>query len=555
MLAAAHAQDQPVGTVSQIGQSNQISQLSNSIGQVRSEAGPLRIGSKRFTESYVLGELLQRVASRHGPAIHRAGLGNTAILLAALRDGEVDLYPEYTGTIAREILHRDDLTSLTDLQSALRPLGLGLAVPLGFSDAYALALPSALAAARGLHGIGDLAHHPALRLAFSQEFLSRPDGWPALAHAYALESLAPRGMDHGLAYSAVAGGAVDIIDAYTTDARLGRDHLVLLDDPLKIIPAYDAALLYRLGTPSRFPAQWQALLPLENQIDEARMRRANAEVDLDHRSFGEAAAHLLASLPLRPVAGADAGPAGKSETAHTARPGPAITPADSLASATPGNAPSGGADDNVWSRFWQDLLAPDTGLLLYQHLELVFGPVLLACAIGVPLGVLAVRFRGPGQVLLALVSIGQTIPALALLALLIAATGRIGLIPALLALFIYALLPIVGATQTGLSTIDRNLREAAVALGAPWAARTWHIELPASRATVLAGVRTAAVINVGGATLAAFVGAGGLGERIVSGLAVNDPALLLAGAVPTAALALVIQAAFAWLERAWRSDR
>jgi osmoprotectant transport system permease protein len=143
----------------------------------------------------------------------------------------------------------------------------------------------------------------------------------------------------------------------------------------------------------------------------------------------------------------------------------------------------------------------------------------------------------------------QTVPSLALLAVLIALTGRIGIAPAIAALFLYALLPIVHNTASGLADIPGHLRETAQALGISQGARLRLIELPLAARSILAGIKTSAVINVGTATIAAFVGAGGYGERIVAGLAVNDSAMLLAGAVPAAMTALALQWGFDVLER------
>jgi osmoprotectant transport system permease protein len=483
----------------------------------------LRIGSKRFTESYVLGELLRQQAASAGPAIHRAGLGNTAILLAALQSDQIDVYPEYTGTIVREILGREDLESIEAMRAPLAAMGLGVGVPLGFNDAYALAVPATLAKRLGLRTLADLATHPELRLGLSQEFLQRRDGWPNIVRRYQLNLPTPHGLDHGLAYQALSSDAVDVIDAYTTDARLARTGLIVLDDPLHALPPYQAVLLYRLGVPERAPGAWRALTALTGRIDAEAMRLANAQVDLDHRSFAAAASALRARLDQD----------GRRSSATT------VTPPEREA-ADQSSAPQAG----LGARLLSTLLSRETLHLLGQHLALVGGPVLLAILVGLPLGMLAAYVPRLGAPVLVVTGVLQTVPALALLALLIAVTGTIGMLPALVALFIYALLPIVSATQVGLVGIDRDLREAAVALGAPWLLRVRYIELPAARRTILAGVRTAAVINVGGATLAAFVGAGGLGERIVSGLAVNDPALLLAGAIPAALLAVLIEWGF-----------
>ena len=179
-----------------------------------------------------------------------------------------------------------------------------------------------------------------------------------------------------------------------------------------------------------------------------------------------------------------------------------------------------------------------------QHLWLVFASLAASCAAGIPLGIWAARSTTAHRIILPLVGVLQTIPALALLAFLIAVLDRIGTLPALVALFLYGLLPIVRNTATGLSEVARGYKQAGAALGLREGTILRLIELPVAARSILAGVRTSAVINVGTATIAAFIGAGGYGERIVAGLAVNDNALLLAGAVPAAVLALLIEGAF-----------
>ncbi len=213
-------------------------------------AEPLRVGSKRFTESYILGEVLVRAA---GEATHRPGLGNTGILVSALKSGSIDLYAEYTGTIAKEIVRLEGSPGLAELNRALAPLGLGVAVPLGFNNSYALAMREERAQALGIRTLGDLAKHPALKLGLSQEFLGRSDGWPGLKAAYGLPFAAPAGLDHGLAYEAIAAGKIEVMDIYTTDAKIERFQLRALEDDRKYFPRYEAVLLYRLDVPQRFP--------------------------------------------------------------------------------------------------------------------------------------------------------------------------------------------------------------------------------------------------------------------------------------------------------------
>jgi osmoprotectant transport system permease protein len=469
------------------------------------------VGSKRFTESYILGEILRETAARAGAkAEHKPGLGNTGIVFAALKSGAIDVYPEYSGTIAREILRLDGNPALAEIDRRLAPMGFGAGVPLGFNNTYALAMRDDQAAKLGIRTLADLARHPGLKLGLSQEFIGRGDGWPGLKRAYGLPHETPSGLDHGLAYEAIAAGRIDVMDIYSTDAKIERYGLRVLEDDRGFFPKYDAVLLYRRDLPQRAPQAWQALAALEGKIDSRRMIRLNAAAELEGRTFQQAAASFF-----------DAG-AGAAGTAVSKR--------GVLAA----------------------LVGPDLWKLTREHLVLVAVSLALAVVIGVPLGVLAFKVRGAGQPILAAVGVIQTVPSLALLAFLIAALDRIGTIPALVALFLYALLPIVRNTHAGLEGIRPGMRQAALALGLSARDRMLSIELPLAAPTILAGVKTSAVINVGTATIAAFIGAGGYGERIVQGLALNDNALLIAGAVPAAVLALLVQGAFDLVERHWQ---
>ena len=466
-----------------------------------SAPGKLTVGSKRFTESYILGELVCQTLQASGAACeHKQGLGNTGILEQALSSGAVDVYPEYTGTIVRELLKREGNPSLAELNQWLAPRGLKAGVPLGFNNTYALAMREADAQRLGVKTMSDLAKLPAasLRLGLSHEFLVRADGWPALKVAYALPFTPGSGLDHGLAYEAIKAAQVDVIDVYSTDAKIGRYALRVLQDDRGFFPKYDAVLLMRAAVNDA------PLRSLQGRIDERAMIALNAQVELDGRSFADAARGFLASTPTQ---------AGQRQT------------------------------------FIERLFAPDLWRLTWQHLLLVFGSLAMALVVGVPLGVAAWRWPKLSAAVLGAAGVVQTIPSLALLAFLIALLGAIGFWPALLALFIYALLPIVSNTHAGLMAVPPGLQDAARALGLTPAQRMRLVMLPLARPVLLAGARTAAVINVGTATMAAFIGAGGYGERIVAGLAVNDTQAMLAGAVPAAVLALVVQWGFGRLER------
>ena len=458
----------------------------------------LRIGSKRFTESYILGEILARVTGGE----HKPGLGNTGIVLAALKAGAIDLYPEYTGTIAAEIVRLPPTATLEQLNRALAAEGLAAGVPLGFNDTYALAMREDRAEQRGIRRLSDLARHPPLQLGLSQEFLGRADGWPGLRRAYGLPQ-SPNGLDHGLAYEALAAGRIDVMDVYSTDAKIERYRLRVLEDDRHFFPHYDAVLLYRLDVPRRFPREWQALAALEGRIDERLMIRMNAAAELEGKSFAQAAALFT----------------------------------------------GGGAATEHRRTFWTTLFGADFWRLTRAHLVLVAASLAAAIAAGIPLGIAAAKLPRAAQAILAVVGVIQTIPSLALFAFLIALVGTIGAMPALIALFLYALLPIVRNTHAGLTGISRGMRQAAMALGLRARERVWLIELPLAAPSILAGIKTSAVINVGTATIAAFIGAGGYGERIAAGLALNDNVTLLAGAIPAAALALIVQGVFEIAER------
>ena len=479
------------------------------VGPPALAADPVQVGSKRFTESYVLGELVRQTLLQAGvPAAHQPGLGNTGILEQSLASGAVDVYPEYTGTIVREILKRDPAgnanPSLAQLNEWLAPRGLKVGVPLGFNNTYALAVRESVAAQLDLKSISDLARLApgALKPGLSHEFQQRADGWHALARAYGLKLAPGAALDHGLAYDAIQAGQVDLIDIYSTDAKVGRYAVRVLVDDRQFFPRYDAVLLMRRSLDDT------PLQKLAGRLDERSMIALNAQVELDGLSFADAAQRFLAGAGTTPAAARRQG-------------------------------------------FVDRLLAPDLWRLATQHLALVLGSLGLALAVGVPLGVWAWARPRWAAGLLGAVGVLQTVPTLALLAFLIAALGAIGFWPALLALFVYALLPIVRNTHAGLAGVPQGLTLAASALGLTPRQTLFAVQLPLARPVLLAGAKTAAVVNVGTATVAAFIGAGGLGERIVAGLAVNDSALMLAGALPAAVLALAVQWAFDALERRW----
>jgi osmoprotectant transport system substrate-binding protein/osmoprotectant transport system permease protein len=467
-------------------------------------AAGVSVGSKAFPESWVLGEGLAALLRAGGvtEVRHRRNLGGTEIVYQALRSGEVDVYPEYTGTIAEVIVRRPG-ADLATLRAAMARESLGISAPIGFNDSYALAVTESTARRYRLTRISDLAAHPDLELGLTHEFLGRGDGWPGLARRYGLRLRRVRGIQHELAYGAIAAGKIHVTDIYTTDAQIARLGLRMLEDDRGFFPRYDAVWLYRLDLAWREPRALAAMERLAGRIDESRMIRANARVVLGGAT-PEAAAETLLAEALGTV------------------PGPRAGPRASLL---------------------RDVLR-DT----LQHLRLVGVSLLAAVLVGLPLGIVAARAAWLARALLAVAGLLQTIPSLALLAFLIPLLG-VGMVPALVALFLYGLLPIVQNTYVGLVTIPPALTEAAAALGLSARAQLLRVQLPMASPAILAGIQTSAVINVGTATLAALIGAGGLGEPILSGIQLRRHGLILQGALPAAALALLVQWGFGRLER------
>jgi osmoprotectant transport system permease protein len=464
------------------------------------EAPVVRIGSKSFTESYLLGEIAARVIERTGEARadRRLGLGGTGIAYHALESGAIDLYPEYTGTLGRVILKDPGLTTVEAIRGALAPRGLAISDALGFDNTYALAVRRDKAVELGLKAIGDLAAHPELAAAFTSGFLEREDGWPGLRLRYGLRLKDVRVVEHALAYRAIASGETDIIDVFSTDGQLERLRLQILDDDRHFFPDYSAVLLVRRSFVDRFPRSWRALQEsLVGRIDGARMSRLNALVDLDGQSVPTVAAQFLGR---------------RAE------------------------------EEGRWP------LAVEISRLTLEHVHLVLVALAVAVAIGLPLGVLAAHFRRVGQVELGAIAMLQTVPALALLVFMIPLFG-IGRVPALVALSLYALLPIARNTYAGVISLDRQLLEIADVLGLGWLRRLVRIELPLASVSIMAGVKTSAVMTVGTATLAAFIGGGGYGTLIVRGLAMDDIRTILAGAIPAAAMALLLHAGFELADR------
>jgi osmoprotectant transport system permease protein len=452
------------------------------------------VGSKRFTESYVLGEIAKIALQKAGFTVeHKQGMGGTIILWQALRGGDVQLYPEYTGTMTEEILKTKQPLSTDGLRALLRQEGVGMSGELGFNNTYALVMRRDRAAQLGIRKISDLRNHPDLNIGLTLEFMDRRDGWAPLSTRYGLQMRNVRGIDHALGYAALANGSIDLKDAYSTDAKIEENNLIVLDDDLHFFPQYKAVFLYRLDLDSRAVA---ALEKLAGTIDEARMRHLNSEAERT-KDYTFAAALYFGQKSVSP-------------------------------------------SNNLIGKI---------GRWTLRHLELVGASLFLGIIVGIPLGIRASRPGPVSNFILSTTSVIQTIPSLALLALLVPLPFfGISPVTAIFALFLYSLLPIVRNTATGLQEIPTAVRESAAALGLEPQAQLWKVFFPLASRTILAGIKTSAIIDVGTATLAALIGVGGLGEPIISGLNLNDTGTILQGAIPAALLALLVQFFFDGLD-------
>jgi len=461
----------------------------------------ITVGSKKFTENVILGEIVTQMARSEGMgARHRRELGGTRVLWSGLVNGDIDIYPDYTGTISREILKQYDLTTEREIHEKLSEFGVRMSRPLGFNNTYAIGMKESLAERLGIVKISDLRSHPELKFGFTNEFMDREDGWQGLRLQYRLPQTFVRGLDHDLAYRGLDSESIHVIDLYSTDAEIQYYGLRALEDDLGYFPQYDAVLLYRMELAERVPHLIDRLDSLAGKIPEQRMIAMNASAKIDGVNERAIAADFV-----RETFGI------RTEYAR----------------------------EGFWQRLRKHTL---------DHLILVAVSLSAAVLVAIPLGIGAVKSPRLEKPIMGVVGIIQTIPSLALLVFMIPLLG-IGGPPAVTALFLYSLLPIVRNTYTGIRDIPLSVMESARALGLPPAARLRLIELPMASSMILAGIKTSAVINIGTATLGALVGAGGYGQPILTGIRLDDITTILEGAVPAALLALVVQGGFDFAER------
>jgi osmoprotectant transport system permease protein len=486
---------------------------------------PVIVASKPFAEGYLLAEIFaQQLETRGIQVTRRFGLGGTEIIFPALLKGDVDLYPEYTGTgmlvmlkrpspegsaavfelVAREFASRYDLRWLP---------------PLGFENTYAISVRTSQAQELGLRTFSDFARvSERMRAGFTADFIGLPDGLPMLRERYGLRLREVNALAPAVKYQALMNGSVDIIDAYSTDGLLGRHAVTVLEDDQRAFPPYDAAALVRGELWRTRPEVIAALAELSGRFDVVRMRRLNERVEVNREEVARVAADGLRELGL---------------VAVTATPASA--------------APSAGTLPTTLTAYlWAERAA--IGQRTLRHLTLVGISLLLATGIAVPLALLLERLRW-AEAVLGGIGLLQTVPGIALLAFMLPVLG-IGSLPAVVALFLYSLYPILRNTYTGVREADPRAVATATALGMTPGQVLRQVRLPLAAPVIMAGIRTAAVLSVGTATLAAFIGAGGLGDPIVAGLALADTRMILSGAVPAAGLALAADGLLGLVERA-----
>ncbi|HEY1434634.1 MAG TPA: glycine betaine ABC transporter substrate-binding protein, partial [Thermoanaerobaculia bacterium] len=251
---------------------------------------PVRIGSKNFTEQVVLGEIAAGALEREGVAVERRlDLGGSFVCHRALVAGELDLYPEYTGTAFTAILKRPPISDPARVRADVAAAyagqwGLVWSPALGFENTFALAMRGDDARRLGIARVSDLARHPELRPGFGYEFVERADGYPGLAAAYGLAFRArPAEMDLGLLYPALAQGKVDVVAGNSTDGLITAMGLTVLEDDRHYFPPYEAAFVVR-GAVWKNPRVRRALEALRGTITPDAMRRLNAAVDRDGKS-------------------------------------------------------------------------------------------------------------------------------------------------------------------------------------------------------------------------------------------------------------------------------
>lgn len=470
---------------------------------------PIIIGSKAFSESIINAEMLGQLLESKGQAVTRKlSLGGTKVAFDALNHGGIHVYPDYTGTGYIMILKKNgerDPDKVHDIVSRdfLDKFDIKWSKSLGFNNTYALTKrrdDKKLSFAKTISDVSGKLQNT--KLGAPYEFMERLDGYKGLAKTYNLNFAAENltSLNAGLMYNAIKDKQVDMIVSYSTDGRIKAFNLEILKDDKNYFPPYQPAFLVKSNTFIKYPLLKESIESLEGIISEEEMVEMNDQVDRLKQQPKLVARNFLIKKGLLK------GVQTKKQKEQS---------------------------------FLSFMVSRKAELfkLLGEHLLLSFVAIFFALLVSVPTGVLLTRKKKAAQIVFPIVNTIQTIPSLALLGFLIPLLG-IGFAPAALALFLYSLLPLVRNTYEGIKAVDRNFVEASKGIGLTNFQILFRVEIPLALPIILAGLRTATVIVIGTATLAALIGAGGLGDPIFRGVATVNSNLILLGAIPSALLAI-----------------
>jgi osmoprotectant transport system permease protein len=481
------------------------------------------IGSKNFSEQFILGEILaQTIEAKTKLKVERKfNLGGTQMVVSALRSKSIDIYPEYTGTslltLLKEPISTNPEATYNKVQALLgKRFGFVQGEPFGFQNVYAVAVRRSDPRMDSIQTNTDFAKLTAqenLSMAIVHEFLDRPDGFQHFKEVYNLSMAQSQiiGMDPGLMYTAIHTGQVDSIMAYSTDGRIQAFNLKLLEDDQRAFPPYEAVPLTRVDVLKKHPELKKVFSNLSHLISDDEMIKMNYEVDYEGYLPRNVARNFLIQKGII-----------QGKLNHQRKP-----------------------EHNFFKVLWNK--REYVVKLLMQHLMLTTTALALALIISLPLGIILTRARYLDGPVFAFINLLQTIPSLALLGFLIPVMG-IGFKPAIMALLLYALLPLVRNTYIGIREVDPSLIEACRGMGLTDLQILKKVELPLALPTIMAGVRTSMVILVGTATLVALIGAGGLGDPIFRGISSVNTNTILLGAVPAAALAITLDQLLHFIE-------
>jgi len=442
----------------------------------------ITIGAKKFTEAnvmaYVLAHTLKSIDSSLDIKVLE-NLGGTGIVTTATENQEIDLYVDYTGTL-KETFKTTDET----LPGELLKHNLKFGFELGFNNSYGMAVKHHST----LSKMSDIKNHH--RLGISHEFLKRKDGFSGLASHYGF-NIKPLVIEYSLLQHSLKSDKLDIIEIFTTDAKIIKYNLKVLKDDQHFYKRYDALVVFN----KTFYEQNKQLVSdlsskLFLKISDKQIQKLNHLVDIEGLNYEESARSFT-----------------KSNT-HI----------------------KSSYESTIWPHF-------------YEHLEYLFLTIIICIFIGVPLGVTTAKSQLFERVILSLISITQTIPSLALLVFLIPLFG-LGKTTTLIALCLYGLLPIVKSTHMGIKKIPKELSEYSKLIGMSFFQRIFKIEIPLALIDIVSGVKLTAIYTIGVTVIAAFVGAGGLGTLIVTGLSLNNTDIILQGALPSAGLAIIVEIIF-----------